>query len=97
LDYYCGRLGLNEKEYWESTARQLAWKHRSHTYLNERSWEQTRILAMYIAAPYSKKTLKPSDIVRLSFDEESSKQRKELIEKGPDQEWLAKMKRKGII
>lgn len=52
---------------------------------------------MYMAAPYSKKTLKPSDIVRLSFDDEIDAQKAEMIEKGPNKEWLAKMKRKGII
>lgn len=43
--------------------------HEHQERVSRAGWEQTRFLATAILQPYSKKALKPADIVRFSWDE----------------------------
>lgn len=56
----------------EFTTLVEAWQ-KHETALAQRSWEQARFIAMTNLQPYSKKALKPTDIVRFDWDEEKKK------------------------
>ena len=47
---------------------QRAW-HRTHV---EQPWEQTRLLACSMLQPWSKKKLRPEDVMRFAWDEKKT-------------------------
>jgi len=71
---------------------------RGYNLTQEREWERTRLIVSSVINTVSKKTVRPQDIVELSFDKEFQEARKEWIkENKPTDEQRAWMKRKGLI
>lgn len=92
-----GVLGMDSEKFWQETPREFALRLEGYTerekVRSREQWEQTRIMAYYMAAPHLKKTMTITRFFPLPWDNEKpdrpklSKEQIERLLKKLDQGW----------
>jgi hypothetical protein len=72
MEVALGYLGWSVIDFWDSTPREFSNAFRGWVKVRDMdmqsAWERARMLALYTAAPHSKKKLRPQDIMKFEWD-----------------------------
>jgi len=72
MAYYVGEIGININDFFEMTMQELHNISKGYQLKEEKQWLHTRQILTGIFQVNSKKRIKPSDIMSLSFDKQKT-------------------------
>lgn len=90
-----GFLGMSSAQFWEETPREFALRLDGYTKRQETEardrWEQTRILAYYVAAPHLKQSMTITKFFPLPWDDEAREKNRPKLTEEQVQKLLKKL------